>query len=625
MNCKYCNTELVEGQPFCPGCGKAQTEAEEMIPAVTEETAETTAEETAETAAAEQAPEAKELPFETTYEQPAETEIKEGMKATPGKIALAVAAGVVVLAILAALIVGGVKGAVGGNEPTIAPTAGVLEATEEAVPVTIPSNGDPASALCKETYTVSDEDAAAAAGTVVATMGDKELTNGELQAYYWMEVSLFLQEYGSYAEYIGLDLYTPFDQQVTEMGETPMSWQQFFLDSAIYTWKTYQSLALEAEEANFEMPAERRQELDALPEDLINSAAEGGFESVDELVAMNIGPGATLEDYLRYVETYYLGMSYYYDRYEALNPSDEEVEAFFAENEEYYAQNNLTKDAKYVDVRHVLLQPEGGETGEDGYPVFTDEAWEACLQKAEEIYNQWQTGDKSEDSFAQLAMDNSMDGNAADGGLYENVYKGQMVAEFENWCFDEARQVGDHGLVKTRYGYHIMFFSGSRPIKYVDVRHVLLQPEGGETGEDGYPVFTDEAWEACLQKAEELYNQWQTGDMSEDSFAQLAMENSEDSNAAAGGLYEGVELGQMVESFENWCFDEARQTGDHGLVKTQFGYHIMFFSGAKDAWFARAKADMVDDLAYDMIPEIMEKHPGEADYSLIVLGEVDIA
>ena len=619
MNCKHCNAELAEETSVCPVCGKEQTEVEEIAPEVTEEVVEETAasEETKQTAAKEETSEEPVLPFETAYEQTAEEQIKEGAKATPGKITAAVIAIVLVAAILIAIIAGGI----GGNDttPTIAPTAG----TVAAEPVEIPSNGDPTSALCKETYTVSDDAAAAARDTVVATMGDKVLTNGELQAYYWMEVSLFLQEYGSYAEYIGLDLYTPFDKQVTEMGEKPMSWQQFFLDSAIYTWKTYQSMELESEAVDFEMPEERRRELEELPEGLINSAAEAGLESVDELVAMNIGHGATLDDYVNYVQTYYQGMSYYYDCYDALNPSDAEVEAFFDENEAEYAASNITKDAKYVDVRHVLLQPEGGERGEDGYPVFTDEAWEACRQKAEEIYNNWQAGDKSEESFAQLAVDNSEDGNATTGGLYENVYKGQMVAEFENWCFDEARQTGDHGLVKTRYGYHIMFFCDSRPIKYVDVRHVLLQPEGGETSEDGYPVFTDEAWETCRQKAEKIYTQWQAGDKSEESFAQLAMDYSEDSNASTGGLYEAVTVGQMVKDFENWCFDEVRQIGDHGLVKTQFGYHIMFFCGVEDAWFAQAKADMVDDLAMDMIPAMMEKHPATVDYSQMVLGEVN--
>ena len=605
MNCKYCNAELAEETSVCPVCGKEQAEVEETTLEVMENVAEevTDAEETA--------PEAV---VSAEVEEPAEPEVKEGVKATPGKITAAVIAIVLVVALLVSILAGGFTG--GKN-------AAATEATVAAtVPVEIPSNGDPASALCKETYTVSDEEAAAARDIVVATMGDKQLTNGELQAYYWMEVSLFLQEYASYAEYIGLDLYAPFDKQVTEMGETPMSWQQFFLDSAIYTWKTYQSMELESEAAGFEMPAERRTELEALPENLKQSAADAGMASVDELVAMNIGAGATLEDYVNYVQTYYQGMSYYYDLYDALDPSDAEVEAFYDENAEHYAEGNITKDAKYVDVRHVLLQPEGGERGEDGYPVFSDEAWEACRQKAEEIYNQWQSGDKSEDSFAQLAKDNSEDGNASTGGLYENVYKGQMVAEFENWCFDDARQVGDHGLVKTAYGYHIMFFSGSRPVKYVDVRHVLLQPEGEEVGEDGYPVFTEEAWETCRQKAEELYNQWQSGDKSEDSFAQLAKDNSMDGNAADGGLYEGITVGVMVEEFEDWCFDEVRQVGDHGLVKTQFGYHIMFFCGAEDGWFAQAKADMIDDLSVDMVPEMMEKHPATVDYSKMVLGEV---
>ena len=35
-----------------------------------------------------------------------------------------------------------------------------------------------------------------------------------------------------------------------------------------------------------------------------------------------------------------------------------------------------------------------------------------------------------------------------------------MVTEFNDWCFADGRAVGDSGIVKTSYGYHIMFFSG---------------------------------------------------------------------------------------------------------------------------------------------------------------------
>jgi hypothetical protein len=41
------------------------------------------------------------------------------------------------------------------------------------------------------------------------------------------------------------------------------------------------------------------------------------------------------------------------------------------------------------------------------------------------------------------------------------------VPEFLNWCMDANRKVGDSGLVKTTYGYHIMYFSASQPIWYV--------------------------------------------------------------------------------------------------------------------------------------------------------------
>jgi len=48
--------------------------------------------------------------------------------------------------------------------------------------------------------------------------------------------------------------------------------------------------------------------------------------------------------------------------------------------------------------------------------------------------------------------------------FYDNVYKGQMVQEFENWLFDEKRQEGEISYtdpVKTDYGYHIMYYAGN--------------------------------------------------------------------------------------------------------------------------------------------------------------------
>ena len=387
----------------------------------------------------------------------AEAQPEAPTKASTKKITAAVIAVVLVAAILIGLVAGGLGGKSADSTADTAPAA-----TE---PVVIPSNGDPSSPQCKASYTVSDEEAASAADVVVAAMGDKTLTNGQLQAFYWQELYMFLNEYGNYAQFMGLDVYKGLDEQLMMGGMedgSDVSWQQFFLDGAIDTWKNYQAMELAAESAGHRMPEDMQKELNEMPANLEAAAVSGGFENADAMIGRRVGNLCTLDSYMEYADTYYRGMAYYTYLYENLNPTDKEVEDFFTENEEYFNENGVVRDSRYVNVRHVLLKPEGGEADENGRPVYTDEAWEACRVQAEALYSKWQEGDKSEDSFAQLAMEHSVDGSAANGGLYENVYEGQMTEEFENWCFDESRKPGDHGLVKTVYGYHIMFFSAHR-------------------------------------------------------------------------------------------------------------------------------------------------------------------
>ena len=448
MNCKFCGAEMVEGKPFCPSCG--QNNAAEETPVEEAAVEETAAEETAaeETVAAEETAEAEQTPAE------------EAPKAKSNKIALIVTAVVVVLALVVALVVTAF-----GNKKTevVDPT----EDTALAYTATTPADTLADDVTHLGTYTVSDEEVLAAADTVVATLGTGDLTLTDLQIYYWSEVFNFLNSYGSYASYLGLDYTVPLDQQLCSMAETEMTWQQYFLGAALDTWCAYQALSLEADEAGHEMNQETKDFLAAIPDDMATLAESYGFASVEELLRENFGPGVTVDTYEKHMYTYYNGYSYFSDLYDAVVYTDDQIEAYFEENADYYAEQDVTKESgKYVDVRHVLLMPqdENAATGEDGYPVYSDEAWEACRVKAESLYEEWKKGDLSEDSFAHLAMDNSEDGNAAEGGLYENVYVGQMVEPFENWCFDESRKTGDHGLVKTRFGYHIMFFVGSEDI-----------------------------------------------------------------------------------------------------------------------------------------------------------------
>ncbi len=134
----------------------------------------------------------------------------------------------------------------------------------------------------------------------------------------------------------------------------------------------------------------------------------------------------------------------------------------------YTGKNDNQTDL--INVRHILVGF-SGDQNEDG--TYTDEAKEAARTSAEEILDEWKSGDATEDSFAELANTKSTDtGSNTNGGLYENVYPGQMVAAFNDWCFDADRKPGDTGIVETSYGYHVLYFVGTTGETYRDYQIV---------------------------------------------------------------------------------------------------------------------------------------------------------
>lgn len=346
------------------------------------------------------------------------------------------------------------------NEPEAANTKPQVTTSSTGQETTKPDT-DTTEPVVLKSYTVSDEEAAAARLEIVATVGDEPLTNGVLQLCYWMGIYAFMgSDYGAYPSLYGLDYSLPLDEQ--ESLESGKSWQEFFLEDGLTTWHLYQSMATAAKEQGITLPEGLQTELDKTGQLLEESAKESGFDTVDEMIQADAGAGCIAEDYLAYTEAYYYYLAYVMHISQNTEVTQADIDAYFAENEDTLAESEITKDSGNVyGVRHILIEPEGGTKDSSGNTTWSDAEWEACRVKAQALLDQWAAGEATEETFAALANTHSTDpGSNTNGGLYQDLDEDtSFVKPFKEWYLDESRQVGDTGLVKTDYGYHIMYMS----------------------------------------------------------------------------------------------------------------------------------------------------------------------
>ena len=336
------------------------------------------------------------------------------------------------------------------------------EQTSEETPEETPAETKPITGVIAHrnaqgyaSYTMTAEQATdEVLDLVVANCGDWALDNRGLAYYYWEQYYSFASQYGQYLSYL-MDTSLGLDEQLYNDTDT---WQETFLNAAIQRFGMVSAICQEAEANGYTLDADSEEQLTAIRENLESSAANYGYDDADRIVQDAFGANTTLDAYMEFVRKSMVASGYLNAKLEQIECTDEQLSDYYDEHaDDYLAQGIEKDDTHMINVRHILITPsEQDENGE-----YTEEAWAAAEEEAQRILAEWESGEKTEESFAELAMQYSTDpGSNTNGGLYEDVYPGMMVTEFNDWCFAEDRNVADYGIVKTSYGYHIMYMSG---------------------------------------------------------------------------------------------------------------------------------------------------------------------
>lgn len=368
-------------------------------------------------------------------------------------------------------------------------------------------------------------------------------------SYYELYNSLY-NTYGSYASYI-IDTTKPLKDQKYSDDQT---WADYLKEYTDESFKTMTALYDEAKANGYEMGEEYYKNIDSEWAAIEATAKNYGTDTASFLVS-SYGKGVNEKVYKEMYERYLYAYSYADSVREGFEISSEDIDARY--NEDKKAFDAVTYNYYYI----------SGIAAED---QTDEEAMAAAKEKAEAVL-------AADDMDAYISENYDANLTEVRYSSYANV-----SSTYSDWLFDDARVAGDKDVFEATGGYYVIEFVEKNDIHYntVSVRHILVQPEDKNS---------DESWDAALEKAEGYVDTWNELGGGEDNFGYIAMAYSSDQGSASnGGLYSNIAKGEMVKEFEDWCFDPARKAGDTDIVKTSYGYHIMYFVEEGEEYYTYA-------------------------------------
>ena len=461
--------------------------------------------------------------------------------------------------------------------------------------------------------------------TTALTANTAKYSPAEVNYYYGRDYLNMANQYGSYASMLGLD---------TSMGisglkdqECPMTdggtWRDYFRDSAKNDIQQIQALLDYAAENGISLSDEDIAKAEAQFEDIENTAKSLGYANADKLYSMNYGSGVTTKVVRQAALDGALASKAYNEKMDTLQWTDDELE-------EYYQGLNGSKDLFDFDMAYVSAETiENTVTAEDGTEstekTADDTTRAEARATADAIVAAYKDGEDIEDLQERFAA--AVESQTGEQPSSRSAYSGASLSSaYADWMKAE-RSPGDIEVFADAEtdpaGYTVVMFLSREDNHYptASVRHILVKAEAGEDG-----TYSDEAKAAALARAEEILAEYEAGDKTEDSFAALAEEYSEDGGSNTnGGLYENIGRGQMVEEFEDFCF-APHKPGDTGIVYGESGsyagYHVMYYVGEGPLYSNYlAKTDLQEDAMTAWSAELSEACPVTEGFGFRFVGK----
>ena len=431
-------------------------------------------------------------------------------------------------------------------------------------------------------------------GTYVKVAGEN-ISRLEFDYNYNMALNNYMNQYGTYLSYMGLDLTGDLS---TQMYSDSLTFKDFFEKMAVENIIQTKALKAEAKAAGFTYDATKDYE-DYL--NYVSQAAEAAGMTEKQFVQENFGAYATTSR-LKPIVMENLESSAYYDSVsDEKMPSDEDAENYYAENKDSYDSIDYR-----MTVINAELPTEPTDLADKTEDTTTTDNTTGSTSTDSTTGTDTTTYEPSEAEIAyameqaKAEADTALKSIAKDGELKENAKRTSLASVTREWLFDESRKAGDTTVIEdeTNNRYYVLAFEKRYldETPTVDVRAVILSNDGDVS-------------------ADSVLEEWKSGVATEDSFAELADKyNTASTTTSEGGLFEALSVSNVSDELKDWMTDSSRVQGDTAVIapEGESYTYVVYFIGTNEAeWMKSIKNTLLTDIMADYLEEITANYSVE--------------
>ena len=287
-------------------------------------------------------------------------------------------------------------------------------------------------------YTVPNSNEKMNPGNVVMTVGNTDVSVGMYNFYYQNIVKQYVQ-YASNG-YYDIDLSKDFSTQYTTDDDgNEISWQDRFKENTTELIKKNTIYYQKGIESGITLTDAQKEMIETQLDNIKNAASSANL-GVNEYIAQTYGDNCGLETLRKYLEQNYISSVYYYQQQIKLRPSEDELNAYFKENEndykscsyaileaEYDTSSDATKKAAVDNAKAAIAKI----TDEDSMKALIPEFCSDLISKY------ISAGYFTDESDAVDAFAGAMDSSSVKSDVESNF--GEDIAD---WMFNTDTAVG---------------------------------------------------------------------------------------------------------------------------------------------------------------------------------------